>query len=64
MVLEVIDHPNRLEYGHQKMYVVHVQDYTYLVPFVEQGQGAVFLKTIIPSRKAKKIYLQEGAKSS
>jgi hypothetical protein len=56
--LDIIDHPNQAEYGHQKMYVVHVRDYVYLVPFVEQGEGAVFLKTIIPSRKAKKMFLK------
>ena len=38
------------------MLVVNVDGYAYLVPFVEDVQG-VFLKTIIPSRKATKRYL-------
>ncbi len=33
-----------------------MNDYVYLVPFVKDGDG-VFLKTIIPSRKATKRYL-------
>ena len=38
--------------------VVRREDYVYLVPFVED-EHAVFLKTIIPSRKATKEYLGE-----
>ncbi len=59
-LLDVIDHPNALDYPHQKMYVVHVRDYVYMVPFVTQEENAVFLKTIIPNRKAKKLYLGEN----
>jgi hypothetical protein len=43
------------------MYVVHARDYVYVVPFVNQDDGGVFLKTIIPSRKAKKMYLGEDS---
>ena len=38
--------------------VVRREDYVYLVPFVED-EHTVFLKTIIPSRKATKDYLGE-----
>lgn len=34
-------------------------NYVFLVPFVED-EGYFFLKTIIPSRKATRDYLQEG----
>lgn len=54
--LDVIEHPNKQKYAHQKMYVVEINDYVYLVPFV-QDKDKIFLKTIIPSRKAKKKYL-------
>ena len=40
------------------MWVVEVDDYAYLVPFVE-SDSEVFLKTVIPSRKATKQYLGE-----
>ena len=39
---------------------VRRDDYVYLVPFVEDEQ-TVFLKTIIPSRKATKQYLEKEA---
>jgi hypothetical protein len=55
--LGIIEHPNKRKYGHQKMYIVHAGDYVYLVPFVLEQEGGIFLKTIIPSRKAKKQYL-------
>ena len=40
------------------MFVVRIRGYAYLVPFVETKQE-IFLKTIIPSRKATKQYLLE-----
>ncbi|AAO91568.1 hypothetical protein [Coxiella burnetii] len=39
------------------MYVVELNGYAYLVPFVEEG-GKLFLKTAFPSRKATKLYLK------
>jgi hypothetical protein len=54
-LLDVIEHKNHLRYGHQKVYVVDVSGYIYLVPFVKDGD-AIFLKTIYPSRKATKEY--------
>lgn len=55
-VLDVIDHPNQKKYAHQKMYVVEINGYVYLVPFVSD-KNKIFLKTIIPNRKAQKKYL-------
>jgi uncharacterized DUF497 family protein len=55
-VLDVINHHNKGKYPHQKMYVIEVNNYVYLVPFVQMNEQTVFLKTIIPSRKAKKRY--------
>ena len=56
-ILDVYDHPNQERYSGKQFFVVRVDDYVYLVPFIEQD-GQVFLKTIIPSRKAKRKYLQ------
>ena len=36
--------------------VVEINEYAYLVPFVESSEGKI-LKTIIPSRKATRDYL-------
>jgi len=57
-ILDVYDHPDPLNYPNQKIYVVEALEYVYLVPFVKDENG-IFLKTIIPSRKAKKIYKGE-----
>lgn len=57
-LLAIIDHPNMEKYKQQKMYVVNVDNYVYLVPFVE-NEKEIFLKTIIPSRKATKQFLEE-----
>jgi hypothetical protein len=58
--LNVFEHPNKEKYGNQKIYVIHMRMYIYLVPFVVEKNGDIFLKTIIPSRKAKQKYLQRG----
>ena len=52
-LLDVYDHPNKQEYLKQKIYVVKMHAYVFLVSFVRDGDD-IFLKTIIPSRKAKK----------
>ena len=55
-LLDVLEHPNPERYGGQRIFVVRRDDYVSLVPFVEDDRF-VFLKTIIPSRKATKQYL-------
>ncbi|MBE9113380.1 BrnT family toxin [Nodosilinea sp. LEGE 07298] len=54
--IDIFDHPNQERYPGQKISVVLVEGYAYLVPFVESDEE-IFLKTIIPSRKATKQYL-------
>lgn len=55
-VVDVVEHPNQERYGGQRIYVVDVEEYLYLVPFVTGADGTRFLKTIIPSRKATRYY--------
>ena len=57
-VLEVMDHPDQTKYPRQKVAIVEIDGYACLVPYVDDEEG-VFLKTIIPSRKATKKYLRE-----
>ena len=57
-ILDVIDHPNQDKYPSQEIFVLAINQYVYLVPFIETEQE-IFLKTIIPSRKMKKKYLGE-----
>ena len=58
-VLDILEHPNQERYEGQRILIVQLEDYVYLVPFVE-GEEQVVLKTIIPSRKATKKYLRKG----
>ena len=55
-LLDTIEHPNREKYPDQRIFIINVEDYVYLVPFVETEE-CIFLKTIIPSRKMTKKYL-------
>jgi len=55
-ILEILEHPNQERYPSQRLVIVDVDDYAYIVPFVETEE-VVFLKTIIPSRKATRKYL-------
>lgn len=59
-LLDILVHHNELKYAHQKMYVVNLNGYVYLVPFVRIDEQTVFLKTIFPSRKLTKQYLGGG----
>ncbi len=56
-LLDIYLHPNQERYPDQKIMVVEIEDYIYLVPFVEDEEK-YFLKTIFPSRKATKKYLR------
>jgi len=55
-LLDIVAHRNRAKYPNQRIFVVRLLDYVYLISFVE-NKGSFFLKTIIPSRKATKRYL-------
>jgi uncharacterized DUF497 family protein len=56
-VLDTIENPNQERYSGQKIAVVMIDSYVYLVPYVEKDEG-IFLKTIIPSRKATDKYVR------
>lgn len=58
-LLDILAHPNQAKYPQQRILVVSCDNYAYLVPFVEE-EGYFFLKTIIPSRKATRDYLNQG----
>ena len=62
-ILKVEDHPNQRKYPGQRVYMVNIENYVYVVPFVEE-KGIVFLKTIIPSRKATKTFLKGASDAS
>lgn len=57
-LLDVLAHPNPERYSGQRILVVEVNQYVYLVPYVEDDDH-LFLKTIIPSRQATRDYLRQ-----
>jgi len=60
-LLDVLAHSNPRRYPNQKVLVVAVMEYVYLVPHVEEPNH-IFLKTVIPSRKATRDYGRRGEK--
>ena len=56
-LLDIVEHNNKNLYPNQKIFITQVRGYAYLVPFVEDEEK-IFLKTIIPSRKATKKYIK------
>jgi hypothetical protein len=57
-ILDTIENPNQEKYPGQKIAVLMIDTYVYLVPYVENNDE-IFLKTIIPSRKATNKYVGE-----
>lgn len=58
-LLDILRHSNSGKYPNQRVFVVAIEQYVYLVPFVEEADF-YFFKTIIPSRKATRDYLKSG----
>jgi uncharacterized DUF497 family protein len=55
-LIDRLTHPNPAKYPKQKVFLVRIADYIYSVPYVEDNEK-IFLKTIIPNRKATKKFL-------
>ena len=58
-LLDDIVHPNAETFPNQRIFVVAIENYVYLVAYVED-ESQIFLKAIIPSRKFTKLYLGGG----
>ena len=56
-LLEVIPNPSR-NHPEQNCFVVNINNYAYIVPYVETKEG-IFLKTIYPSRKYNKLLINK-----
>lgn len=57
-ILDDFPNPHQEKYPGQRMSIIEIDDYAYLVPYVET-ENAIFLKTIIPNSKATKKYLRK-----
>ena len=58
-LLDIVNHPDQAKYPKQRVLIVAIDNYAYLVPFVEE-EDHYFLKTVIPSRKATRDHLHKG----
>jgi len=58
-LVDILPHPNPAKYPNQKVLVIANEGYAYLVPFIEEADH-FFLKTVIPSRKVTRDYLNKG----
>ena len=66
MVVIAIEHsqiladvPNKHPRTHQKKYIIKIDEYAYVVPYVED-EVKIFFKTIYPSRQETKKYLKNN----
>ena len=51
--LDILENPSR---PNQDVFVINITDYTWVVPFVMEDEGMLFLKTAYPSRKMHRRY--------
>lgn len=49
-IITIEDVPNQSDHPGQRMYILNYKDYTFCVPFTYTKDGALFLKTVFPSR--------------
>lgn len=61
-LLDVKNHHNQERYKNQKILYVRILKEVYAVPYVEENNNTIFLKTLFPSRKARKFYLTSHPK--
>lgn len=59
-IIDILEHPNKVRYPNQKIYLVKKENYIYAVPFVKDKENnVIFLKTIFAGRKYTREYLPE-----
>ncbi|MCK4561014.1 MAG: toxin [Calditrichia bacterium] len=58
-LIDDVKHPNQVKFSGQRMMVFNIVEYIHLILYVE-SEDEIFLKTIIPSRKATKNYLEKN----
>ncbi len=61
-LLDSILHTNQKKYPGQKIFIVLIQGYCYKVAYVENKDN-IYLKTLFPSRKDMKKYLNKKGES-
>lgn len=56
LIIDDVANPNKDKYPNQRIMILDINKYIYLVPYIETDKE-IFLKTIIPTRKDTKQYL-------
>ncbi len=54
-IIDIKDHPMKFKYPHQKIYLIDINDYVWIVPYI-RNEDKIFLKTAYKSRKYTKLY--------
>jgi hypothetical protein len=60
-LLDDIPHPNQKQYKGQRVFIVEINNYVFVVPYIEDDER-YFLKTVYPSRKFTSKYLSKRRK--
>lgn len=60
-LLSITNHPNKNKYPHQMILNVRILEEVYIVPFVKEEDDSLFLKTLFPSRKARKLFFNAAS---
>jgi len=57
-IIDILEHPNKKKYKDQRLYIINIDNYAYVVPFIDK-EDKRFLITVFPSRKYTKKYLRK-----
>lgn len=58
LLLDVVANPNQKKYKKQKLFIVDVMDFVYVIPLTE-NEDEIYLHTIIPNRNMTDKYLMQ-----
>ena len=57
-ILDILEHPNKKKYKNQRLYIINIDNYAYVVPFIDKKDER-FLITVFPSRKYTEKYFRK-----
>lgn len=57
-LLEIRKHHNPIKYPNQEILYVRILEEVYSIPYIKESNDTIFLKTLFPSRKARKEFLK------
>lgn len=63
-VLAITNHYNSEKYPNQKIAYVEIIDKVYVVPYVQEDEDSIFLKTAYPSSRARDIFFPDSKKNN